>query len=163
MRDLTQGSIHKNFLIFSVPIIISSVLSSAFGVINTSIAGLFLGAKGLAATSATSGYFSIIYSVFFGFAYGMAVYMGNLFGAKDFVRLKKIMVTTFCVIIAATLLVGGISVFLYRPVFAFLNVEEAIWDDSLKYYRLMCAHMCLAMLSHFFITAANAIGNVIPR
>ena len=158
MRDLTKGSIHKNFLIFSIPIIISSVLSSAFGIINTSIAGLFLGAKGLAATSASSGYFQMIYSVFFGFAYGMAVYMGNLFGAKEYRRLKNIMVTAFYLVIAATLLIGGISIFLYRPIFGFLNVEEAIWDDSLKYYYLMCVHLCLAMLSHFFITASNAIG-----
>ncbi len=158
MRDLTQGSVHKNFLIFSIPIIISSVLSSAFGVINTSIAGLFLGAKGLAATSAPSAYFSIIYSVFFGFAYGMAVYMGNLFGAKEYERLKKIMVTTFCFTIAATLLIGGISLFLWRPVFAFLNIEDAILEDSLTYYRMMCMHMCLAMVNHFFITACNAIG-----
>jgi Na+-driven multidrug efflux pump len=84
--------------------------------------------------------------------------MGNLFGAKEFLRLKKIMVTAFYLVIAATLIIGGLSLFLYRPVFAFLNIEEAIWDDSLKYYRLMCIHMCLAMLSHFFITAANAIG-----
>lgn len=158
MRDLTKGSIHKNFLIFSVPIIISSVLSSAFGIINTSIAGLFLGAKGLAATSASSGYFQMIYSIFFGFAYGMAVYMGNLFGAKEYRRLKNIMLTSFYLLIAATLVIGGISVFLYRPVFGFLNVEEAIWEESLQYYRLMCIHMTLAMLAHFFITASNAIG-----
>ena len=158
MRDLTQGSIHKNFLIFSIPIIISSVLSSAFGIINTSIAGLFLGAKGLAATSASSSYFTIIYAIFFGFAYGMAVYMGNLFGAKEFGRLKKIMVTTFYFVIASTLLVGGISLFLWRPIFAFLKIEDAILADSLTYYRLMCIHICLAMLNHFFVTACNAIG-----
>ncbi|MBR2353884.1 MAG: polysaccharide biosynthesis C-terminal domain-containing protein [Clostridia bacterium] len=158
MRDLTQGSIHKNFLIFSIPIIISSVLSSAFGVINTSIAGLFLGAKGIAATSASSAYFQIIYSVFFGFAYGMAVYVGNLFGAKEYERLKKIMMSTFYLVIAASLLIGEISVFLWRPVFAFLKIEDSIRDDSLSYYYLMCIHLVLAMLNHFFVMASNAIG-----
>ncbi len=158
MRDLTQGSIHKNFLIFSIPIIISSVLSSAFGVINTSIAGIFLGAKGLAATSASSNYFSIIYAVFFGFAYGMAVYMGNLFGAKEYERLKKIMLTAFYLLIVATVVVGGASLFFWRPVFVFLKIEDAILEDSLTYYRMMCLHMTLAMLNHFFITACNAIG-----
>ena len=158
MRDLTEGSIHKNFLIFSVPIIISSVLSSAFGVINTAIAGLFLGAKGLAATSATSSYFGMLYAIFFGFAYGMAVYMGNLFGAKNFERLKKIMITAFSLLIVSTVVIGAISLFLWRPLFDFMNIQDDILADSLTYFRMMCLHLTLVMLNHFFITACNAIG-----
>lgn len=66
MKDLTSGNIYKAFFLFSIPLILSSILSQAFGIIDTSIAGLFLGSKGLAALGASSSAIVVVEAFFWG-------------------------------------------------------------------------------------------------
>ena len=87
MKDLTTGNIHKNFIAVTIPIILSSILSTTFSMVDTSIAGLFLGAKGLAALGATASFFGLIESVFYGLTYGVSVVVAKTFGAKQYSEL----------------------------------------------------------------------------
>ena len=105
MKDLTQGNMYKNFFLFSIPIVLSSLLSSAFATINSSIAGLYLGAEGLAATSAAIPLLDIIDALFFGHAYGLSVYAANLFGSKNYEKLKRtVYANVFLTLAAAAVL-----------------------------------------------------------
>ena len=89
MKDMINGNIYKTFFLFSIPMILSSVLSQAFGIINTSMAGIFLGSKGLAALGATSAVIDVMNSIFLGFSVGVGVYMASFFGAKDYKKYKN--------------------------------------------------------------------------
>ena len=68
MKDLTQGNIYKVFIFFAIPLVLSGLLSQAYGVINTMIAGKFLGEDGIAAIGSTNSFTELISSVFWGFS-----------------------------------------------------------------------------------------------
>lgn len=158
MKDLTNGSIHKNFLLFSIPIIISSVLSTAFGIIDTSIAGLFLGARGLAALGATTSFFLLGESIFFGLTYGVSVAIAKMFGAKQYARLQSIFYSNLLLTVGATLLMALVFIPLWRPVFSFLNVDPVIVPDARHYYFCLCLHMLPALVNHYCTLCSNSIG-----
>ena len=93
MKDLTSGNIYKAFFLFSIPLILSSILSQAFGIIDTSIAGLFLGSKGLAALGASSSAIVVVEAFFWGMNAGIGVYLSGAFGEKNYEEFKKIVVS----------------------------------------------------------------------
>ena len=43
MKDLTKGNIYKTFLLFAIPMVLSSLLSQAYSTIDTIMAGKLLG------------------------------------------------------------------------------------------------------------------------
>ena len=158
MRDLTQGNIHKTFLIFSIPIILSSMLQSAFGLVDTAMAGLLLGPHALAALGATNAFFGLIYSFFYGHAYGLSVYVGNMFGAKEYRLLKTSVQTNILLVLMVSVVVAALSILFYRPIFYYLNIEDAIWEDTKIYFFCLCIHLVVSMCSHFYLMCCNAVG-----
>ena len=48
MNDLTQGNVFKKFLILTLPLIVTGILSQSFGMINSMMVGKILGESELA-------------------------------------------------------------------------------------------------------------------
>ncbi len=158
MRDLTVGNIHKNFLLFSVPIVLSTLLSSAFGIIDTAIAGLFLGAKGIAATGATASFISIVASFPVGYIMGSSSNFARIFTSKNYRTLKRTFYANLILMFGVSLLICVAGIFLQKPIFDFLNVDPAIYDEARIYYIISCVHLIVHICSYLFGVFINALG-----
>lgn len=158
MKDLTSGNIYKAFFLFSIPLILSSVLSQAFGIIDTSIAGLFLGSKGLAALGASSAAIAVVEAFFWGMNAGIGVYLSSSFGAKDYEGFKKIVVSNRIFVFAATSSLALLAIILNGPILKFLNVEDVIFIDSRNYFILMFINMPFALSNHLFVYTFSSMG-----
>lgn len=158
MKDLTAGSIHKTFFLISIPIILSSLLNSAFGMIDTSIAGLFLGAKGLAALGATTSFFFLGNSIFYGLTYGVSTSVAKMFGAHQYERLRSVFYSNLLLIVGATVLIALGFIPLWRPIFSFLNVDPLITDDARDYFFCLCLIMLPNMVQHYCTFCSNSLG-----
>ncbi len=158
MKDLTQGNIYKSFFFFSIPIVLSSLLSSAFGVINTSIAGQFLGAEGLAATNISSPYTNVIILIGNGYSYGFSILAGNLFGAKNYERLRRTLCSNLLAISLAFVVICGLSIAFATPIFRFLRVEEQIWTASKQYFILTCLNLIVWQMTSMCLYCCHAMG-----
>lgn len=158
MKDLTTGSIHKNFITFTIPIIFSSILSTTFGMVDTSIAGLFLGAKGLAALGATASFFGLIDSVFYGLTYGVSVVVAKTFGAKQYSELRKVFLSNLLLIVAVLSILSAMAIPFWSTIFDFLNVDPEITTNARVYYNFLCLNMVFAMINHYCIFCSNSIG-----
>lgn len=159
MKDLTQGNIYKNFFFFSIPIVLSSLLSSAFGVINTAVAGQFLGAEGLAATSIASPYTNLIVLIGNGYAYGFAILSGNLFGAKNYERLRRTLYSNLLAALIGFVVICGLSVVFLNPLFRFLQVEEQIFAASKQYFCLYCINLIFWQMSSMLMFCSHSMGD----
>jgi len=159
MKDLTQGNIYKNFFFFSIPIVLSSLLSSAFGVINTAIAGQFLGAEGLAATNITSPYTNLIVLIGNGYAYGFAILSGNLFGAKNYARLRRTLYSNLLAALLGFVVICGMSVVFLNPLFRFLQVEEQIFVASKQYFILYCINLLFWQMTSMLMFCCHSMGD----
>jgi putative MATE family efflux protein len=81
--DLTQGPILKTLLTFSVPMLISSILQTLNGSINTIWVGRLLGENALAATANANLVMFLLISLVIGFGTATTVRVGQFFGARD--------------------------------------------------------------------------------
>jgi putative MATE family efflux protein len=82
-HDLTTGPIGKALLAFAIPTLISSVLQSLNGSINTIWVGRFLGEQALAATSNANMIMFLLMAFVFGFGMAATVLIGQAWGRKD--------------------------------------------------------------------------------
>lgn len=161
MRNLTEGNIHKSFWLFSIPIILQVLFSDSFSIINTSIASLYLGTEGLAATSATSAYIGAIKSPFVGFAAGISVAVANYFGAGKLNHIKSVFWNN---VLLQTLIVSAISlisIIFYRPIFSFLKVEEIYYEDAKLYYIYSCISIVIQLASQYCAVCCHALGSTV--
>lgn len=158
MKDLTKGNIYKTFILFAIPLVLSGFLSQAYHIIDTMIAGKFLGSDGIAAIGATSSAIQFISSLFWGFATGTSVYLAVLFGGKDYENLKSALISNFLLYTGAIIAFSMILIILRDTVFDFLKIDPAIREETAIYFVIYLSGLFLILLNHFGICVLNSFG-----
>ena len=67
-KNLTEGNVYRNYLLYALPLILSSILSSLYSTVDAVIAGKFISEHALGAISATSSFDILFHSFFNGFS-----------------------------------------------------------------------------------------------
>ena len=73
--DLTEGVIWKKLLRFALPVILSSVLQSAYSIADLIIAGWFIGSQGISAISNAGQIITILTQIIVGITTGANILM----------------------------------------------------------------------------------------
>src|SRR3982750_4370677 len=108
-KDLTQGPIGKTLLAFALPTLISSILQSLNGSINSIWIGRFLGEKALASTFNANMIMFLLMAFVFGFGMASTVLIGQAFGRKDVDGARRVIGTAIgsFVFVAAAIAIAG--------------------------------------------------------
>ena len=158
MKDLSKGNIYKTFFLFGLPLVLSGVLSQTYHIVDTSIAGKFFGETGLGAIGATAPLISFISSLFWGYGVGFGSYIGRLFGAGEYGKIKSAIYSTyFYMIVVCVLMSAGLIAF-HKPLFDFLNIEEGLRDAAFEYFLFYILGLPFIVLSYNGIYMMNAFG-----
>ena len=158
MKDLTQGNIFKTFFLFGFPLVLSGLLSQTYNVVDTAIAGQFLGEHGLASIGATSPLITFLSAIFWGFGGGACIYIAKLFGQGDYKRIKSTVYTLFLYTVIACLVLAVLCIALYKPLFALLQIDKSLHKDALIYLGVYMAGFFAVMLSSYGLFLMNAFG-----
>lgn len=151
--DLTQGSMLKNLIKFSLPYLLSCFLQTFYGLTDLFITGQFNGADTITAVSVGSQITHMLTVVIVGLAMGTTVIVGHGVGAKKREKVSKTIgntVTLFAVfgVFLMLLLIACLE----GIVFAVSTPAEAVAQT--KDYLLVC------FLGIPFITAYNVISSI---
>ena len=135
-RDLTKGSVNKVLLQFTLPLFISVVFQQFYSIADSLIAGRFAGEDALAAVGASYPITNIFNAVAFGCNIGCSVVISQLFGAREFKRVKTAISTSIisCLCLGSLLAVGGIV--LTPMLMTAINTPENIFSDSALYLEI---------------------------
>lgn len=158
MKDLTQGNIYKTYFLFALPLVLAGFLLQAYNLVDTVIAGRFLGENGLAALGATSELILLTSSTFWGVNAGLGVYTASLFGAKKYEDLKNNLYTTFLILFGVMLTIGILLVLFREPLFDFLRVDPSIRGEAAKYFTVYILGLGFIVTNDFGLCTLNALG-----
>jgi len=159
MKDLTKGNIYKTFLLFAIPMVLSSLLSQAYSTIDTIMAGKLLGDNALAATGALAPFATFINSVFWGYGMGLGVYVSHLFGAGAYVKIKQVIVNNFRFIFSLLLLLSGVFILFRWEIYGLLKIDPAIIPDCNRYFVITTAGKVFILYMSFSVSVFNAVGD----
>lgn len=112
VRNLTQGKIFSQILLFAIPVIIGNLLQELYNVVDTLIVGQTLGEIKLAAVGSTSSLNFFALGFFIGLSAGCSVITSQHFGAGNIEQVKKS--------VAAHILIGVVSSVVLTAAFVFL-------------------------------------------
>ena len=135
-RDLTKGSVNKVLLQFTLPLFISVVFQQFYSIADSLIAGRFAGEDALAAVGASYPITNIFNAVAFGCNIGCSVVISQLFGAREFKKVKTAISTALisCVILGLFLTVSGIA--LTPALMSAIDTPENIFSESALYLKI---------------------------
>ncbi|MBR7132877.1 MAG: hypothetical protein IKD04_05040 [Clostridia bacterium] len=159
MKDLTRGSMCRNFLLFAIPMVLAGVLSQAYHTINTIIAGKMIGEAGLAAIGATSPLITFFNSVFWGYGTGIGIYVASLFGAKRYYRLKTVVINNVVAVSAVIFLLSLMMVVFRKQFYAVLQIDAAVIYEADIYYTICTLGNVAMIFSVICVYIFNAFGD----
>jgi Na+-driven multidrug efflux pump len=110
LKNLTEGNLLKNLVIYSYPIIIGDLLQATFNSIDAVWVGRLIGANALAAISAVGPLMFLIIALIIGIAIATVILVGQAYGSKDLELLKKIIVNSYMVIFVMCLIISALAV-----------------------------------------------------
>jgi putative MATE family efflux protein len=157
--DLTEGPILRTLLLFSVPTLMSNVLQSLNGTVNSIWVGRLIGEEALAATANANIIMFLVASAAFGFGMAGTVKIGQRYGARDIDGARR----TFGTAVGfAGLLMVAIAVIGWLLAPALLDVLEtpgAAYPLALTYIRLMFISMPFMMVSIILTMGMRGTGD----
>jgi len=157
MKDLTKGNIYKTFILFAIPMVLSSMLSQAYSTINVIMAGKLLGDGALGATGAVSPFSTFINSAIWGYGMGVGIYVSHLFGAGDYRKIKDTVINNFRLLTVVLLVITALILIFRHSIYRMLNVDEAILADSDRYFIIIT----LGRIFILFVANTNYIFHAI--
>jgi len=157
--DLTEGTIWKTLIIFTLPILAGNFFQHLYTATDAVIVGKFTGKEGLAAIDSVFSLLKLPISLFGGLSAGAAIIISQLFGAKKTKELFYSIHTS----IGLTLIMGiSLSIIgvLISPLLLFvMGVPKDIFNMTLSYVRIYFAGMSVSLFYNIGSGILRAMGN----
>ncbi len=159
ITDLTEGKPSKVLWSFSIPMLLSVVFQQLYNIVDSVVAGKFVGARALAAVGASYPITMIFMAVATGANVGAAVIISQFFGAKKFEKLKTSVFTSVIsiVVLAAALTIFGII--FCGSMLNMLNTPEEIFEDSSLYLNIYIYGLIFLFLYNICTGIFTALGD----
>ncbi len=157
-KDLTTGNIWRNFILYNLPLLASSLLSSAYSTVDAMIAGKFISEHALGAINATSSFEMIFHALFIGFAAGFSVYVALLFGQKNYTRMKSDIVQILMLVAAVTVVISTCSILLRNPIMDYLKVDPILRRDAETYFVIYTSGYIITYINFILVQTLYALG-----
>ena len=162
-KNLTEGSVTKTILLFSLPMIAGNLLQQLYNIADTLIVGRFLGSGALSAVGASYTLMTFLTSIFLGLCMGSGAVFSIRYGEKNQEQLEKSIGASF-LLIGITAVMVNLAVFLFiDPIMELLQVPQEIYGMMRDYLWVIFLGILATFLYNFFASVLRAVGNsVVP-
>ena len=135
---MTEGSIWKSILLFSVPLILGNLLQQLYNTADSIIVGNFLGSNALAAVGSSGSPIYLLIGFSQGVAVGAGVVVSQYLGAKD----KK-----------------ETRIAVSRSLLVWMNTPEEVLGDAVTYMKLYFGGVLFSVVYNMAAGILNAAGH----
>lgn len=158
-RDLTKGSVNKVLLQFTLPLFISVVFQQFYSIADSLIVGRFAGEDALAAVGASYPITNIFNAIAFGCNIGCGVVISQLFGAREFKKLKTAISTALIsgFVLSTILTISGIA--LTPSLMRAVDTPENIFVDSALYLKIYVGGFIFLFIYNITNSIFTALGD----
>lgn len=136
MTDMTVGNPHSHLWRHALPLLLGNWLQLSYNVVDTIIAGRFIGQNALAAEGIAAPVMNLVILAISGLCIGAGVLMSEAFGGKQFDRLKRILANTLMAGFSVCCLLATAGILFTAPILTLLAVPEEIFSMTAAYLRI---------------------------
>lgn len=157
--NLTVGSPFKLIIAFAIPMILGNVFQQLYNFVDTMIVGHFLGVDALAGVGATSSINFLIIGFCMGMCSGFAIPVAQMYGANDYVALRKYVANSFYLAIAfSAVITVTVSIFC-RQILTLMQTPTECIEYSYTYILTIFIGIPITFLYNILAGIIRSIGD----
>lgn len=157
-RDMLNGNAMKSIIIFSLPIMLSSLLQYNYSLVDNIIVGRYVSTDALAAVGNVGAINSFVIGAAFGLTSGFTIPVAHAFGAKDKRRVSHYSGSSVTVAAVIGIFIVAVALLLSRPLLKLIKTPDEIIDLSQRYVNVLYLGIPFQMLSNNFTAISRAVG-----
>ena len=157
--DMTKGHPIKLMLLFTIPLLIGNLFQQFYSMVDTMIAGYYIGEEAIAAIGATSSIFSLTIGFAIGMNSGYGIILSTYVGEKNVAKIKDgIQIIFLLNLIIGTLITLALCILL-PTILNLLHTPSGIWQLTYDYIFIIAAGLMTILLYNMFAGIMRSFGN----
>lgn len=158
-RQITEGVIWKQLLLFFFPILMGSFFQQMYNTVDTIIVGRFVGTEALASVGAAGPIISLINGFFLGVSSGATVILAQFYGAGDHQGISDAVHTGMALAIAIGLCVMGIGMGAAPWILELIGTPASCMEGAMTYSRIYFSGAVASMIYNMGSGLLRAMGD----
>ncbi len=156
---MVQGSLPKEILLFSLPLMLSNLLQVLFNMADIAVVGRFSGSIALGAVGSTATAVTLFTGVLIGVGGGINVLVARYCGAGETEKMRRTIHSSLIISLAIGVLFLLFGLFGSRPLLEILNTKDELIDGAALYMRIYFLGMPALALFNFGSAVYGAVGD----
>ena len=157
--DMCTGPILKKILIFTIPLMFSSILQLLFNAADIIVVGRFAGDNSLAAVGSNSALIGLVTNLFVGLSIGANVLVAKYYGAKKEKNLERTIHTSMLLSMLSGILLTFVGVLGAKQILIWMMTPEEVLNLAVSYLRIYFLGMTATMIYNFGSAILRAVGD----
>lgn len=143
MRDLSQGPVARQIIVFALPMLLGNVFQQMYNVVDTIIIGRYIGTGAVAAAGASFPVIFVLISLVIGITTGTTIIISQYYGAKDYAAVKRAIDTAFIFLFFASLLLTVIGLVFIESIWRLIGLPSHLVPDATLYFSIYAGGLIL--------------------
>ena len=158
-NDMTRGNPIRLILGFMIPTCLGNIFQQFYNLVDSVIAGRYIGVNALAAIGSTSSLIFLVIGWMNGITSGFAIMVAQCFGAKMYDRMRHYVAMSIYLCAGFVVVMTGVLLMLNVPILRLMNAPEAIIYDTASYMAIIYAGLFVTAAYNAFAAVLRALGD----
>jgi len=161
MKDFTQGSVSRQLLAFSIPLLIGSFLQTFIEAMNMFWVGRMLGHEAIAAVATSMPILMFLISVLVGMSMAGNIIVAQAYGAKDIRYMEKTFANSLVLSIALCVIISAGGVIFSRHLLHLINCPPEITDMANSFFRIVILGLSFNFVYNWYSGIQRGVGDAV--
>lgn len=157
-RSMLEGSPLKSIILFSLPIMASSMLQYNYSLVDNIIVGRYVSSEALAAVGSVGPINSFIIGAALGITTGFSIPVTHAFGARDTKKASHYAGNSIILSFLMGLIILVVGHIISKPLLRLIGSPDDIIEISASYINILYYGVPIQMLSNNFTAIARSVG-----
>ncbi len=159
-RDLTEGPIFTQLLLFVIPIVLTGILQVAYNMADNIVVGKFSGDENaLGAVGSTASVTTLMINVLIAIASGAGVVIAQSHGAKDDKAVSRTVHTAMGLSVVMGFAFAALGLLFCKPLLSLMGTQDIFFDNAVLYMVIICAGLPASAIYNFGAAILRSIGD----
>ncbi len=152
-NNLSEGSVLKKLVVFSLPFLAANVVQSLYNVADMLIVGQFASPDSMSGVNIGGQITFVLTTIVIGLCVGATVLIGQYVGRNDKEALKRVTSTIMTVLFISSVLITAVALLFRHEILALIQTPADSYAESLSY-------MTVTVAGSVFIFGYNALSAI---
>ena len=157
--DMTEGSIGKQLLEFSIPMMIGLLFQQLYNTVDAIVVGRFVGKEALAAVGSTSSIINMLVGLCAGLSTGASVVISQNYGAHDNKALRSAVQTTMALTLVLCAVATAAGILIVKPMLRLMATPDDVFAAAEEYLTIYFAGVSGLLLYNMGSGILRAVGD----